>query len=248
MNFEITKREIIASISILAIMLIIGTFISDKISDYCQDKNAKYNKALKISEDENIFNYAMKTNVGNALVQGELEAVDPVNYIDDIKGEYMVLERVKQRYTMHTRTVTTTVNGKTRTRIETYWTWDTVDVQKFKSKEIKFLGNTFDASKFSLPDTKYIDTVSGGHNIRYQYYGLESKFKATILANLKDKTIIGNNVSVYKNKNITEVLDEAVSDAPIAVFWIIWTIFIGVIIYIFVYLDNDWLNKDKYYR
>lgn len=243
MNFEVTKREIIASISILAIILTIGIFISNKISDYNQDMNSQYNKAFKISNDRDMFNYAMKTNIGNAFIEGELEAIDSVNYKEDIKGEYMALERVKQKYTMHTRTVTTTVNGKTRTRIETYWTWDTVDVQKFKSKEIKFLGNTFSLSKFNLPDMKYIDTISGGHNIRYQYYGLESKFKATIFANLKDNTIVNDNVNVYKDKNINETLEIVTNDSPVVIFWIIWTIVIGVIIYIFVYLDNDWLNK-----
>ena len=32
-NFEITKREILASISIVAVMLLIGVLISAKISD-----------------------------------------------------------------------------------------------------------------------------------------------------------------------------------------------------------------------
>ena len=47
-NFEITKREILASISIVAVMLLIGILIAGKISDYHLDKNEKYNKAIKI--------------------------------------------------------------------------------------------------------------------------------------------------------------------------------------------------------
>lgn len=46
-DFEITKREILASISIIAVLLLIGFIISGKISDYVMDKNEKYNKAVK---------------------------------------------------------------------------------------------------------------------------------------------------------------------------------------------------------
>lgn len=42
-NFEITKREILVSVSIVAIMLLIGVLIAGKISDYQLDKNEKLN-------------------------------------------------------------------------------------------------------------------------------------------------------------------------------------------------------------
>ena len=108
-NFEITKREMLASISIIAIMLLIGLLIAGKISDYQLDKNERYNKAVKI-ETQELFEYGMRTNVGNAFVYGDLEAVDTVTY-PEIGGEYMYIEKVKEKYTMHTRQVahTTTV-------------------------------------------------------------------------------------------------------------------------------------------
>lgn len=37
-DFEITKREILASVSIIAVMLLIGVLISGKISEYQMDK------------------------------------------------------------------------------------------------------------------------------------------------------------------------------------------------------------------
>lgn len=123
-DFEITKREILASISIIAVMILFGILISSKISEYQMDKNEIYNKAVKI-ESQEMFQYGMDTNVGNAFVYGDLKAVDTVTY-PEIGGEYMYVEKVKERYTMHTRTVTyTTGSGKTRqthTRTETYWT------------------------------------------------------------------------------------------------------------------------------
>lgn len=125
-NFEITKREILASISIVAVMLLIGILIAGKISDYHLDKNEKYNKAIKIESHE-LFEYGMRTNVGNAFVYGDLKAVDTVTY-PEIGGEYMYIKKVKERYTMHTRRVShrKTVNGKTHTyyTTETYWTWE----------------------------------------------------------------------------------------------------------------------------
>ena len=56
-NFEITKREILASISIIAIFLLIGVLISGKISEHQIEENEKYNKAVKIqSTDFSIWN------------------------------------------------------------------------------------------------------------------------------------------------------------------------------------------------
>lgn len=57
-NFEITKREILVSVSIVAIMLLIGVLNAGKISDYQLDKNEKYNKAIKI-ESQELFEYGI---------------------------------------------------------------------------------------------------------------------------------------------------------------------------------------------
>ena len=240
MDIEITKREVIASISILAIMLILGFVINNKIDDYYQDQNAKYNKAFKISNDENLFDYAMKTNVGNSFVEGEFESADKVS-IEDIPGEYMKIVKVKEKYTMHTRTVTTTVNGKVRTRTETYWTWDRVGSETFKSKEIIFLGKTFESSKFSLPETEYKETIKISPHIRYKYYVLDSKFKGTIFTNLKDNTI-NDTYEVFKDMNIDEAFEHLAKDSSLVGFWTIWIVISGLVVYGFIALDNKWLN------
>ena len=65
---EITKREIIISVAIAAVMLIVGFFISGKITDMQNDKNAEYQKAVHI-EDSELFRYGMDTNVGNAILR-----------------------------------------------------------------------------------------------------------------------------------------------------------------------------------
>lgn len=91
-NFEITKREILASISFIAIMLFIGILISGKLFERQTDNNDRYAKAVKI-ESADLFKYGMKTNIGDAFVYGDLIAVDPVTY-PDIGGEYMYVKKV----------------------------------------------------------------------------------------------------------------------------------------------------------
>ena len=68
---EITKREVILSISIIAIGLILGIIISGKLSDRAKDKNSIYNKATHI-ESKELFEYAIRTDIGNAFVYGDL--------------------------------------------------------------------------------------------------------------------------------------------------------------------------------
>ena len=242
-NFEITEREILASISIIAVMILVGILISGKISEYLMDKNEKYNKAVKI-ESQEMFQYGMDTNVGNAFVYGDLKAVDTVTY-PEINGEYMYVEKVKERYTMHTRQVahTRTVNGKSETyyTTETYWTWDRVGSEDMKCKEISFCDIVFPSSKIKLPETDYIDTIKESGDVRYKYYGVGTKYTGTIFTDLRDKTI-SESTHFYNNSTIEEVIEYLEYNFEIAVFWTFWVIFIGLVVFGFYYLDNKWLD------
>lgn len=240
---EITKREVLASVSIVAVMLLIGLLISGKIQNSIMDDNERYNKAVKI-ENEELFRYAMGTNVGDAFVYGDLEAVDTVTY-PEIGGEYMYVEKIKERYTMHTRTVTyTTGSGKTRqthTRTETYWTWDRVGSEDVKCKEISFCGVNFASNKIDLPDADYIDTIKESSDVRYKYYGVGTEYSGTIFTDLRDKTI-SDNTSFYSNSSIDETIELLESDFPIIIFWIFWVVLICGMVFGFYYLDNEWLE------
>lgn len=238
-DFTITKREILASISIIAILLIIGVLISGKISEKQNDKNALYNKAIKI-ESTDLFEYGMRTNIGNAFVYGDLETVDTVTY-PELGGRYMYVEKVKEKYTMHTRTVTKTVNGKTRTKTEHYWTWDVIDRDSVKCKEISFCGVVFNSEKIELPSSYYIDTIRESSIIRYKYYGVDTKYTGTIFTSLKDKTI-SDNTPFYQDRNIEETVDMLESGYWVFIFWFFWIMLIAACVYGFYYLDNEWLE------
>ena len=242
-SFEITNREIIASVSIIAVMILIGVLISGKISEHQMDKNETYNKAVKI-ESTDLFQYGMDTNVGNAFVYGDLKAVDTVTY-PEIGGEYMYVEKVKERYTQHTKQVahTKTVNGKQQTyyTTETYWTWDRVGSEDIKCKEISFCGVIFKSNKIDIPGSDYIDTIKESSHIRYKYYGTGTKFTGTIFTDLRDKTI-SDNTNFYNNMNIEETVEYLESGGGVIIFWIFWIILIVACVFSFYYLDNKWLE------
>lgn len=246
-DFEITKREVLFSIAIIAVMTLIGFVIHGKISDNLMNEYQKYNTALQIDNNSEMFSYGMRTDIGNAFVHGDLKAVDTVTY-PEIGGAYMYVEKIKEKYTMHTRTVTyTTGSGKirqTHTRTETYWTWDRVDSEDIKCKEVSFCGVVFDSSKIELPDDDYIDTIKTSSHIRYKYYGIGTKYTGTIYTVLTDNTI-SNNTPFYNGLNIDETIDHLESSVELVIFWIVWIIVIIAVVIGFYYLDNKWLEDKK---
>ena len=154
-DFEITKREILSSLVIIAIMLLIGFVIHGKINDSLMEDYQKYDTALQIDNNSELFSYGMRTDVGNAFVYGDLKAVDTVTF-EEIDGQYSYVKKVKERYTKHTRTVTKTrtrSDGKTETYTEEeeYWTWDEIDSWSKHSQQISFLNVTFPYGKIKFP-------------------------------------------------------------------------------------------------
>lgn len=236
---EITKKEIIASITIITIMLLLGILISGKISEYQMDQNEKYNKALKI-ETEELFRYGMETNVGNSFIYGDLEAIDTVTY-PELDEDYLSVKKVKERYTQHTRTVTKTVNGKTVTETKTYWTWDVVHREEIQSKKVKFCGADFNSSKFNV-SSYYLTTIKESSKIRYKYYIYPAITTGTIFAYLSDGEINDKSVNFYRDRTIKETVDYLQSGVGQILFWIFWILLIAACVYGFYYLDNRWLD------
>lgn len=236
---EITKREIIISIGITAVMLIIGFFISGKITDAQNDKNAEYQKAVHIENSE-LFQYGMDTNLGNAFVYGDLKAVDVVTF-DEIGGEYLYVEKVKEKHTLHTRTYAVKVGKTTTVRTETYWTWDEVNRENKQSLEIMFCGVVLPSIKVEIPDTEYIDTIKESSEIRYKYYGTPIKHTGTIYTKLSDGTILDNS-RFFKDYTIEQALNSCTSDVGNVMFGALWiALTVGTVIG-FYYLDNRWLE------
>lgn len=253
-DFHVTKREVLFSVVIICIMLLIGLVIHGNISDSLMMKYQEYNTALQIEDDADMFTYGMRTNIGNTFVHGDLKAVDTVTY-PEIGGEYSYVEKVKERYTKHTRTVTKTrtVNGKTQTytTTEVYWTWDKVDSWDKHCEKISFLGVEFDYGMIDFPSPDYITTQKESSRIRYKYYGTGTEYIGTLYAILADNTI--SETSFYNNNSISETIEYLESGWELIVFWFVWIILTGGCVIGFCYLDNRWLEdkiqsyKRKYY-
>lgn len=242
---EITKREIIASITIIAVWICIGFVIAGKIDTWQQDKNAEYDKAAKI-EDQKMFEHGMDTNLGNAFVYGELKAKTPVSF-SEIDGEYSRIKKIKEQYTRHTRTVTKTrmkSDGKTETytEIEVYWTWDEVERESKKTEILNFLGNEFKSDLIRLPSEEYIDTIEESYNVRYVFYGTPKKMKGTLYTMLK-KGSIKEDSKFYDGMSIDETVDMLETEIYKPIFWVIWIIMMIGLVCGFYHLDNRWLNK-----
>ena len=180
----------------------------------------------------------MSVNSGDGLIYGELKAVDTVSD-PNIEGEWLYLSKKTQRYTMHTRTVHT---GKT-TRIENYWTWDTISAEEFHSKRVSFCGVEFSYEKINRPDSHYIDTVKTGSHMREVFDGCDTSYTGTIFTKMADNAI-SDGSSFYLNKTPQETLD-VVKNAgrwELILFWVMWLILTGIVIVIFCHMDNEWLD------
>lgn len=221
-------------------MLIISLVIGDQLEDYQNDKNAVYLKAKRI-EDSELFQYGMDTSIGNSFVYGTLQAKDPVTY-QEIGGKYIYVKRIKERYTMHTKIVTYRIGKTTLRRRENYWTWDKVGSEEKTCKNVEFLGIEFDSTKINLPDPEYIKTVKESGSIRYKYYVVEDKLKGTLYTKLSNGSI-SDQSNFYKEKKIDETVEMFTAGSYKIIFFIVWFIVIALVVIVFCYLDNRWLNR-----
>lgn len=238
-DFEITKREIIASITIVGFMLIVGLILSGYISDSIKDTNEIYNKAIHI-EDKDIFEYSMSTNVGNAFVYGDMIALSPVSY-DDIEGKYMYIKRIKEEYIRHERQVSYPCGKSICYRTEYYWTWDEVDREYKSTDKVTFLGVEFDFNQFKKPSTNYIATIKKSSHIRYKYYGTPTKLTGTIFADLKDNNV-GEGIVPYEDMTTQQAYERSLrGNLSICGFWFLWIALTGGLVFGFCYLENEWL-------
>lgn len=222
-------------------MLILGFMIHGNINDALMLKQQEYNTALQIENDSDLFEYGMRTNVGNAFVYGDLKAIDTVTY-PEIGGEYSYVEKVKERYTRHTRTVNVydEDGDVVGTREEEYWTWDRIDSWSKHSEKISFLDVEFDYGTIKFPHSSYIDTQHESSKIRYKYYGSPTECTGTIYTILENNTI--NETRFYNNYTIEETINVLESGGELFLFWFLWIMLTCSCVYGFYYLDNWWLE------
>ena len=242
-TFEITARELLFSVIIVILMLTAGFFIGEKIASAADERNQEYEQAAKIDGDKELFEYGMRTDIGNAFVSGTLRAVDPVS-LPEIDGEYAYIKKVEERYTKHTRTVTDydedgNVCGSHE---ETYYTWDAVGHEDYACSQITFLDHAFEYGTIDFPSAKYLKTIKESSKLRYAYYVTEKEYDGTIYAKLADKTI--SDVTFIEGKGVNDAVEYMCNSSAVGVlvFWIFWIVLICAAVYGFCYLDNRWVE------
>jgi hypothetical protein len=196
----------------------------------------------------------MDTNFGNVLLYGELRTDSPVTF-DEIGNGYIYIEKVREDYTRHTRTVTKKdSNGNTYTETEVYYSWDYVSSEHLATDTIVFLDEPFSYGTISLPVRRLSLADAGvekqrwnyiykNSDTRYYYNVTDVSLVGTVFATLSDGTI-KNASSLYENDTPTEVIESVQQSETLYLifFWLAWVVFMAGCVYGFLYLENRWLD------
>jgi len=243
---EVTFREVLFCFVIAAVLFSIGFWISGAIGHKVNQRLLKYRQAAQIENNNAAFALALKTDVGDAFVEGQFKAIDPVRH-ENIAGNWTMYEANHQKYTRHTRIVTYTVsNGKggtrTKTRTEHYWTWDTFRTEKASVKTVEFCEEKISFKKFDPTYSCFISkTVDTGYHLRVLFNLIPSSFHAACYSTLKDGTI-SDKTPIYRNRTVQELYKDYTTSYAVRIFWGIWIVVIIVALVVFVLHDNDWLE------
>lgn len=258
---EITLREILVSIAIFFVLSGIGYLIYEYIDDKSEIK--KYETAQIIEDNKEKLDYLVNTKFGNVLISSTFKTGDKDDVkFDEINGEYAFIKRVKERYTMHTRTVCSGSGKNMVCRPEMYWTWDCVDSDKKYAKNINFIGYSFDGKKllnqvpnknlklskkiynqkYEKIETKYVYETS---DVRYYYEYIPLNFKATVFTNTRDKELFKDYTLFYKKtpEQVVENIKSSTKTNKLS-FIIVWLLMTAGVIYWYISLDNNYLEDE----
>lgn len=230
----VTKREVILSCGVIALLLLIGLSISMAISNAQQVDISRYETSVKVNDNNELIQYALETKQTNICAYGMFDGGDGVTD-DMIDGVYYAIERVYQHYTMHTRTVTTTVNGKTSTRTEVYYTWDTQKRENQVSPNPSFMGTDLPVK---VSNYSQFDTIKTDHNDRIIFNVIPLQQYGLIHPHNIDADEIPLSFQTMESYE-----DSLHSNAGQIFFWIFFVAVIGGAVYYIFYSDWRWLNK-----
>lgn len=245
---EVKPREIRVSVIIVLVMFAVGISIHNAIQRRVT-RTAEIYATATIIQDPEQFRYGMETDFGNALLYGSVTSEESVTF-DEIGGGFLHIRKVKEEYRKHTRTWT---DSKGKRHTETYWTWDYVSSQSRNVNTVTFLDCDFPYSQIDMPTYRLNLTEAGVSNRgNYIYKGLTTRYyysvtvngiTGTLFANLRNGTI-NNQSALYGYQTPQEVIaDKQGAGTWIAVvFWVLWIVGTGGIVYGFCYLDNRWLD------
>lgn len=238
---EITKREILLSTLIVAIMFGIGVWISSPILSKATSRYLDIASSVVVSDAEK-FDYIKRTNAGMFIADGTLYVIDTVR-IPDLPNAYSYVKKVKEEYRSHTETYRDS-DGNSHTR--TYHSWDEVKHWDYKAENGVFLGQDFkmkDLYKYHpkkeatiKADTKWYETET-----RYVYYTCPPSFDGILTGIAEGKQY--QEVKFREGITSFQYLErnEKSINTGTVVFWLFWTLFTIALVVGFYALENKWL-------
>ena len=242
---EITKREILLSTLIVAIMLGIGVWISSPILSKATSRYLDIASSVVVSDAEK-FDYIKRTNAGMFIADGTLYVIDTVR-IPELPNAYSFVRKVKEEYRIHTETYTTTDSkGHVQTHTRTYCSWDEVKHWDYKAENGVFLGQDFKMKGLYKyhpkkeatikADTKWYETET-----RYVYYTCPPSFDGILIGIAEGKQY--QEVKFKEGITSFQYLErnEKNINTGTVVFWVLWTLFTIALVVGFYVLENKWL-------
>lgn len=247
-GWRLTLREVVFSVFIAGILTAAGFFISGAIERHVHGQQLRYRQAVQIDKNPVEFKWALDTDIGYLFAEGVLETVDPVRH-GKLDGEWFSIEAAYQKYTRHTRTRTYTVSdgkGHTRikSRVETYWSWDTYDIERLSAKTVRFLGVELPAGKFGSRWRREYKIVSTGYNRRIEFAVVPKEMAGTIFVKAAGGTVDGQ-IEFWRGRNLKSAYKESISSCAKGLFWTAWIAVIVGILFAFFYAENKWLEDNS---
>lgn len=243
-NWSLTSREIYIVIAWLAMFILCGLGMTTCINDYNTDIDTRYIQAIGIEANGEKMNQALITDAGDVIVSANFKVVDPVTD-SHINGEWLRIKAIleKEEPEVH---VGVDADGDPYTY--TSWEWNEKKRWTYRATRIKCNGIEFNVSDFDYSniDEKYfcvdLDTSFFERNTRIKFYCLPSEFSGAFFTTFNNKRM-ENVPEIYQNMNHEELREELTTHYGAVFGWIFLTLFFGFIAGIFVYAENDWLEK-----
>lgn len=243
-NWSLTSREIYIVIAWLAIFVLCGLGMATCINDHNTDIDTKYIQAIGIEANGEKMHQALITDAGDVIVSANFKTVDPVSD-SHINGEWL---RIKAILEKEEPEVNVGIDADGNPYTYTSWEWNEKKRWTYSATRIKCNGIEFSVSDFDYSniDEKYfcvkLDTSFFERNTRIKFYCLPSEFSGAFFTTFNNKRM-ENRPEIYQNINHEELREKLTTHYDSVFGWIFLTVFFGFIAGIFVYAENDWLEK-----
>ena len=259
-NIEITFREILFCLAISFIGIGIFFVINSKFIAEDQNLISKMNQALILNNNEEFY-HGINTDEGYVFSPFKIESESTwkTTKFQEITGSFLMIEKIREEWTMHTYT-TTDSKGHTTTHV--YYSWDYAGKKKDYPKYVMFNGikisldsldgfdfRTLKLSSENFSSKKY--RISGiyayeifNSDVRYYYKVIPIEITGSFFGFL-GKNFPYETITIYEGRQSEELYQYLLNETKNKniIRWAIVIIFLLSIGIIFCVRENSWLNK-----